>query len=119
MNPTGRVSNLPIDSPDAAIDAMVDRLRPVEAESIHAIMAHGRVLAQPIVADRDNPACDVSAMDGFAVRVEDLSKSILPVSGEVRTGQPTSVMPQGAALRIFTGAPCLRVVRLSSPRACA
>ena len=105
MNPTGRVSNLPIDSPDAAIDAMVDRLRPVETESVHAIMAHGRVLAQPVVADRDNPACDVSAMDGFAVRVEDLSKSILPVSGEVRTGQPTSVMPQGVALRIFTGAP--------------
>src|ERR1041384_6759651 len=31
----------------------------------------GRVLARPLLADRDSPPCDVSSMDGYAVRLED------------------------------------------------
>lgn len=90
-------------NPDAALDALAARLGVVEAESI--ALAAGRVLAQPVLADRDSPAADVSAMDGYAVRMSDLSRrDAVAVAGEVQAGQPPGEMPEHAVLRIFTGA---------------
>jgi len=67
----------------------------------------GLTLAERIVADRDFPPTDRSAMDGFAVRAGDGSKagSTLSVSGEVRAGQDAGAAFVGAgqAVRIFTG----------------
>ena len=40
-------------------------------EKISLLDALGRVLGEDIVAERDNPPWDNSAMDGFAVRAED------------------------------------------------
>ena len=65
----------------------------------------GRVLAQPVVADRDSPAADVSAMDGYAIRLGDLqSKVPIAISGESAPGAPPPEMQAGAVVRIFTGA---------------
>ncbi len=89
--------------PDEAIDALAARLTAVEAEL--GALASGRVLAQPILLDRDSPAADVSAMDGYAVRMSDLaSEQPLPVAGEIQAGQPPIAMPAHGVLRIFTGA---------------
>jgi len=67
----------------------------------------GRTLAERIVADRDFPPTDRSAMDGFAVRAADCSKpgSFLSVTGEVRAGQVAGAafVGVGQAVRIFTG----------------
>ncbi len=93
------------ESPDEAIAAMVDRLDRVTTEAVSLSHATGRVLAQPIRADRPSPACDVSAMDGYAVRLADLSGSSLPVEGEGAVGASPPAMPTGAALRVFTGGP--------------
>lgn len=93
------------DSPDAAIAALVDRLAPVGSEAVPLSDATGRVLAEPIRADRPSPACDVSAMDGYAVRLDDLAADSLPVAGEVCLGAAPPEMPKQAALRIFTGGP--------------
>lgn len=90
--------------PGAAIEALRARVRPVEAERIAWHLAAGRVLAEPVVLDRPSPACDVSAMDGYALRVADLERGALPVTGEVEPGVRAGRLEPGEALRIFTGA---------------
>mgnify|MGYP000879456019 CR=1 FL=1 len=67
--------------------------------------ACGRVLAEPVFADRDYPPTARSVRDGFAVRSADLPGRLL-VTGEVRAGETFSgnVGP-GEAVEIMTGAP--------------
>lgn len=66
----------------------------------------GRVLAKPILADRDMPPFPRSTRDGFACRAADaLIREWLPVAGSIRAGdQPAGPMPTGAAWEIMTGA---------------
>jgi len=80
------------------------RLMP-RTESVSLSEAGGRVLAEPIAADRDFPAVSRSARDGFAVRAADLPGD-LHVIGEVRAGEAFAgeVRP-GQAVEIMTGAP--------------
>ncbi len=92
------------DTPSQAIEAMLARLEPLGVEQVALRHAAGRVLGQPLQADRPSPACDVSAMDGYAVPAS-VPGDRLPVAGEVAIGQPPPAMPIGAALRIFTGGP--------------
>lgn len=98
-----------IDSPAAAIAALVARLGPAAAslgaERIALADARGRVLAEPVRADRDSPPVDCSAMDGYAVRVADLALGReLPVLGEARTGSAPPPMPAArACIRVATG----------------
>jgi molybdopterin molybdotransferase len=84
---------------------VVAPLEPAEVDLVHAL---GHTLAETVVADRDAPPTDRSAMDGFAVRSADLSAPgrTLSVQGEIRAGQ-TAVgvaLAPGSAIRIFTGA---------------
>lgn len=82
-------------------------------EKISLLEAVGRVLAEDIIATRDNPPWDNSAMDGFAVRWEDLKQEhaigkpiVLKVIEEVPAGKvATKVVGSGQAIRIMTGAP--------------
>lgn len=82
-----------------------------DQESLDLIVAGGRVLAAPIRSDRDFPYWDNSAMDGYAVRAEDLQAANpqQPVSLEIIEEIPAGYQPQrairsGQAARIFTGA---------------
>jgi molybdopterin molybdotransferase len=84
---------------------MAECIVPVSAERIELQHAGGRILAQDVHADRASPACDVSAMDGYAVRLSDLAAGTLAVAGEVAIGTAPPPMPDGAALTIVTGAP--------------
>ncbi|MGV3483011.1 MAG: molybdopterin molybdotransferase MoeA, partial [Planctomycetaceae bacterium] len=88
--------------PDEAIQELAAALGVVAAE--HAIPATGRVLAEAVVADRDSPASDVSAMDGYAIRIDDLRTSPVAVAGEIQPGRPPVALPANHAMRIFTGA---------------
>jgi molybdopterin molybdotransferase len=82
-------------------------------EKISILDALGRVLGEDIVAERDNPPWDNSAMDGFAVRWEDIKQEhaiqktvALTVIEEVAAGQmPSKSLGRGQAIRIMTGAP--------------
>jgi len=92
---------------DEAIRLLDGALRPLGRESVPLEDALGRVLAEPIVADRDFPPTDRSAMDGFAVRSADLSSPCtLKVVGEVRAGSDPEGrhVATGQACRVFTGA---------------
>jgi molybdopterin molybdotransferase len=69
--------------------------------------AHGCVLAEDVTAPAPLPGFDNSAMDGYAVRVDDLATVpvVLPVVGDVAAGpaSPLRVQP-GLCVRIMTGA---------------
>jgi molybdopterin molybdotransferase len=76
------------------------------AEEVPIGAARGRILAEPVTADRDYPAVDRSLRDGFAVRSDDVP-GLLNVLGELRAGKPTDDSPltAGNAIEIMTGAP--------------
>ena len=98
------MANSTYSNPAAAIDAWCRALRVVETERWAQDQSAGRVLAEPLVADRDSPPSDVSSMDGYAVRRADWAAAPLPVSGECRIGRPQQNLPPGTAMRIVTGA---------------
>ena len=67
----------------------------------------GRVLREEIVAAADAPAADNSAMDGYAVRAEDIAvvPVTMPVTGDIPAGHPSALaLEPGTAMRIMTGA---------------
>ena len=91
-------------SPDEALWALSAELQTVGIDSLETNNA-GRILANPVVADRDSPAADVSAMDGYAIRLAHFgNKQALPVMGESVAGSPAPEMPDEGVIRIFTGA---------------
>ncbi len=97
---------VPVDQAIARGLAMVFPLREVEMRALAA--ATGRVLARDITAPVALPLFDNAAMDGYALRRADLAGQgpwHLPVAGRLRAGDPPATLPDGAALRILTGAP--------------
>ena len=90
---------------DAQASVLKDA-RPLAAEDVPLLAAHGRVLAADLVARRTQPPDAVSAMDGYAVRTADVATAParLTLIGEVAAGHPFD-HPVGAreAARIFTG----------------
>ena len=78
---------------------------PLPAELVPLQQARGRVLAEPVVAMRDQPPAAVSAMDGYAVRALDARPgNWLEVVGDIAAGSPSGVrVGAGEAARIFTG----------------
>jgi molybdopterin molybdotransferase len=68
----------------------------------------GRVLAAPVVADRDQPPFPRSTRDGFACRAADLATGAsLCVIGQLRAGQVWTgpALQPGETIEIMTGAP--------------
>ncbi len=81
---------------------------PLAAEQIALADALGRVLAEDVAARRSQPPAAVSAMDGYAVRAEDVATvpATLKVVGHVPAGGAyEGMIGPGEAVRIFTGAP--------------
>ncbi|MEO8379081.1 MAG: gephyrin-like molybdotransferase Glp, partial [Acidobacteriota bacterium] len=77
------------------------------AEDVPLADALGRVLREAIITADDAPAADNSAMDGYAVRAEDLlgAPVALEVIGDIPAGHPTDAhLRPGTAMRIMTGA---------------
>ena len=83
---------------------LLSAVEPLPAETVAVERAVGRYLAKPLVAARTQPAADLSAMDGYAVRADDLAGP-WKVVGESAAGHPFSGSLQpGEAIRISTGA---------------
>jgi molybdopterin molybdotransferase len=77
-------------------------------ETVNPDQAYGRVLAEPVVAARDQPPFRASAMDGYALRSSDAldNPAKLHVIGESAAGMAfEGAVALGQAVRIFTGAP--------------
>lgn len=78
------------------------------SEEIGLEQSLGRVLAEDVRANRDQPPYDVSAMDGFAVRSADLAAGnvALAVIEDIKAGDmPKLSVQTGQCARIMTGAP--------------
>ncbi|MFB9146523.1 gephyrin-like molybdotransferase Glp [Halomonas alkalicola] len=85
---------------------ILSSVKPVRGEHLVALeQASGRVLARDLAARIDMPGVDNSAMDGFALRVEEIGESGLPVVLRVPAGAHVSTLSEGGCARIFTGAP--------------
>jgi molybdopterin molybdotransferase len=89
---------------------IVERVKPVAGRETAALRdAVGRVLAQDVVAAVNVPPFDNSAVDGYAVRGEDLDaerENSLAIVDRVAAGHAArQAVKAGEAIRIFTGAP--------------
>jgi molybdopterin molybdotransferase len=90
----------------AAVYDYASRLlaQPKRTETIALADALGRILAQPVRADRDMPAFPRSTRDGFALRAAEAS-GWLTVAGSIRAGDPPAApLPPASAWEIMTGA---------------
>ncbi|MCA2506770.1 MAG: molybdopterin molybdotransferase MoeA [Microcystis sp. M54BS1] len=82
-----------------------------ETEKVSLEAAFGRILAEDISSDLDFPYWDNSAMDGYAVRYEDVKDTnpenpvTLKIIAEIPAGKvPEEIIQPGETARIFTGA---------------
>jgi molybdopterin molybdotransferase len=91
------------------VEDQAARLASVATATADLLHAAGRVLAEPITADRDIPPFARSTRDGYAVRAADLVTlpAKLKVIGEIKAGplQPPSPLNRAQAFSIMTGAP--------------
>ena len=121
----------------ACVRDHAEKLRSTQrvVEQAPLLAAAGRILAQSLVADRDQPPFPRSTRDGFACRAADLAAGPLRVTGLLRAGEPWNrgTLAAGDAVEIMTGAAvppgadCVAMiehveasagfVRLSAPRA--
>src|SRR4051794_8493054 len=77
---------------------------PIDTETVPIRDAAGRWAGDDIRALRTQPAADLSAMDGYAIRFADLPGP-LTLIGESAAGRPfPGTMGIGETIRIFTGA---------------
>jgi len=87
------------------------RIAPGEEETVDLLSSSGRVLAEPILADRDFPPFPRAARDGYAVRATDLAQvpARVEVVGEIKAGDVPGArgcrIEAGQAVSIMTGAP--------------
>ena len=81
-----------------------EKFKPLQTEIISLRNALGRVTAEDVMAPISLPPFRQSAMDGYAIRLEDAT-STLRLQGVIKAGDlEVPVLEKGAALRIFTGA---------------
>lgn len=77
---------------------------PAAAERCPLALAVGRVLAQDVNATLAMPPADNSAMDGYAVRIADVTPDrVLPVQQRCYAGQMPQPLGASQAIRLFTG----------------
>jgi molybdopterin molybdotransferase len=93
----------PLLSIDEALARVLARVRPLAAEPVSVADAAGRVLAGDVAALIDLPPFPSSAMDGFAIRAEDVPGE-LPVVFRIAAGVPAErALEGGEAMQISTG----------------
>lgn len=96
---------MPLEQALAQLLALADRTPITEHETLPLAQAHGRVLAQELIADLDLPPWPNSAMDGYALRAADWQGTPLVVSQRIFAGRAPEPLQPGTCARIFTGAP--------------
>jgi len=90
-----------------ALNLVLEQAKPLPILRVPLAEALGLAVAEDILSQESIPPFTNSAMDGFALRAEDLQPGVrLKVVGVVAAGQVASLpVKPGIALRIMTGAP--------------
>src|SRR5436853_239806 len=95
-------------SVEEALARLLAPLMALPPEQVSIAEALGRVLAEDVAARRTQPPFAVSAMDGYAVRADDVAQvpATLHIVAEIPAGAGFGgMLGKGEAARIFTGAP--------------
>ena len=96
---------------EEALARILAAMPALRGERVCLTNAHGRVLTEPVVSPMDLPMFDNSAMDGYAVRAEDValakpdSPARLRLAGKIAAGETfKGHVTAGTCVRLFTGA---------------
>jgi molybdopterin molybdotransferase len=92
----------------AAQRVVLESVATFGAEQVKLEQSLGRVLAEEVRANRDQPPYDISAMDGYALRSADLGAipATLEIIEDIKAGDmPSKTLAPGQCARIMTGAP--------------
>ena len=92
----------------AAQQCVLESVLVFDAEQVNLVQSLGRVLAEEVCANRDQPPYDISAMDGYALRSADLAAipATLEIVEDIKAGDmPSRTLSTGQCARIMTGAP--------------
>jgi len=98
-------------SVEEALEKVLSYVSALDCEEKPILDCLGQILCDDIYSSIDIPPCENSAMDGYAVRAEDLvnagesSPIVLDVIAEVKAGSVREKVTAGTAIRIMTGAP--------------
>lgn len=106
---TGR--NAPLLPVDEARNRIVAAMVPTPVETVSLAHALNRVLAADVTARVTQPPTDVSAMDGYAVRAEEVAEAparLKQIGTAPAGGAFTGEVKTGETVRIFTGGPLPR-----------
>ena len=89
-----------------ALERVLNLVSPVGHEIVPVTAARGRILAADVIAQRTQPPFPASAMDGYAVRADEVRPGArFTVIGEAAAGGPfEGTVGPGNCVRIFTGA---------------
>ncbi|HWC59983.1 MAG TPA: gephyrin-like molybdotransferase Glp, partial [Verrucomicrobiae bacterium] len=100
---------------EQAVEKILAAIPALKTESIPLAEACGRVVAEKILASTDLPPFDNSAVDGYAVRAQDVASAsaqnpvTLQLVGRIPAGENfTGELSAGQCIRIFTGSPVPR-----------
>ncbi|GIL03402.1 MAG: molybdopterin molybdenumtransferase MoeA [Alphaproteobacteria bacterium] len=91
-----------------ALRLVLEGAQPEREETVALADAAFRVLSRDLAAKRTQPPFPASAMDGYALRADDIASvpATLRVTGQAAAGHPfAGTVGPGEAVRIFTGAP--------------
>ena len=104
--PDTRAPSLSLDEALSRLVAGARAARIQDVEQLSTFDALGRVLARDVVSAIDVPPADNSAMDGYALRCDDLAGAgtVLPQSQRIAAGAVGAPLAAGTVARIFTGA---------------
>ncbi len=89
---------------NSAIEIVLSNSLKYEGEFIPLSEALGRVLAQPVYADRDMPPFDKSAVDGYACKAADIVGDLKVLENIAAGFKPSKVVTSGCCSKIMTGA---------------
>jgi len=88
------------------MQAILAAVRPLDSETVEFEETTGRVLAQSVHAERDQPPFDRVMMDGIAIAYSEFAegKRSFPIQSTQAAGDPAHVLEAGKAIEIMTGA---------------
>ena len=99
-------------SVEKALSLILSEIKEMGTERVDITASLGRVIAENIFSKRDNPPWNNSAMDGYALRYEDIrggsreKPAVLRVTEDLPAGYTAkNPVSKGEAIRIMTGAP--------------
>ena len=89
---------------EEAFEIVMSNAQPLRSEHVQMMNSLDRVLAEEVFSDLDMPPFDKSAVDGFAVRMEDLALTLKVVEVIPAGKIPEKILKAGQCAKIMTGA---------------